>query len=162
MSRLLVSDTNIFIDLEEGNLLNEFFALPYEIEVPDILYYEELATSHSHLLHCGLQVLSLTSSTMLQAEKLMLIYPKPGRNDCFALLLAKQEACPLLSGDAALRRAAESEKIHCMGTIWIIEEMLKHDLVSYERAKRAYQLMKQNQRRLPWKEAFERLEAFTK
>jgi predicted nucleic acid-binding protein len=77
---------------------------------------------------------------MLQAEKLMLIYPKPGRNDCFALLLAKQEACPLLSGDAALRRAAESEKIHCMGTIWIIEEMLKHDLVSYERAKRAYQL----------------------
>jgi len=27
MSRLLVSDTNIFIDLEEGNLLNEF--LPY-------------------------------------------------------------------------------------------------------------------------------------
>ena len=37
MSRLLVSDTNIFIDLEEGNLLNEFFALPYEIAVPDIL-----------------------------------------------------------------------------------------------------------------------------
>jgi hypothetical protein len=58
MLQLLVSDTNIFIDLEEGNLLNEFFALPYEIAVPDILYYEELDTSHSHLVNCGLQVLS--------------------------------------------------------------------------------------------------------
>ena len=160
MSPLLVSDTNIFIDFEEGNLLAEFFSLPYDIAVPDILYYEELAPSHSHLLLSGLKVLSLTSSTMLQAEKLMQKYPKPGRNDCLALLLAKQQSCPLLSGDAELRRAAEAEQVDCMGTLWVVEKLLQHNLVSYSKAKQAYLSMQQHQRRLPWKEVFERLETF--
>lgn len=159
MLQLVVSDTNIFIDLEEGGILDEFFSLPYEIAVPDILYYEELAAAHSHLLHHGVKVHTLTSSTMLNAEKLMREYPKPSRNDCFALLLAKQESCPLLSGDADLRHAAECENIRCMGTIWIVEEMMKHSLLSYDKAKLAYESMRQHQRRLPWKEAFERLNA---
>ena len=36
--RLLVSDANIFIDMEEGGLLELMFKLPYEFCVPDVLF----------------------------------------------------------------------------------------------------------------------------
>ena len=34
---LLISDANILIDIEDGNLTSVLFRLPYEIAVPDIL-----------------------------------------------------------------------------------------------------------------------------
>lgn len=37
--QLLISDANILIDLEEGELLNELFQLPYQFKVPDILFF---------------------------------------------------------------------------------------------------------------------------
>lgn len=46
--QLLISDANILIDLEEGELLNELFQLPYQFKVPDILFFEELEDQHAH------------------------------------------------------------------------------------------------------------------
>lgn len=37
---LIVSDTNIFIDLFNTNLLKEFFALPYEIKTTMLVFSE--------------------------------------------------------------------------------------------------------------------------
>ncbi len=37
---LLVSDANILIDIEEGQLLDVLFQLPYQFVTSDILYYE--------------------------------------------------------------------------------------------------------------------------
>lgn len=41
MNNLIVSDTNIFIDLINGNLLEEFFNLPYKIST-NILVLNEI------------------------------------------------------------------------------------------------------------------------
>lgn len=46
---LLISDANILIDMEDGNLIPVIFQLPYEIAVPDILFELELRERHSHL-----------------------------------------------------------------------------------------------------------------
>ena len=61
---LLISDANILIDIEEGNLTPVVFLLPYEIAVPDILFELELRERHSHLLEAGLKVKSLTASSL--------------------------------------------------------------------------------------------------
>jgi len=95
--QLLISDANILIELEEGNLLPQFFQLPYDIAIPDILYYEEIEELHSHLLSMGLKIRKLNPETLMEAEKIIKRYPKPSRNDCFALMLAMQECCPLLT-----------------------------------------------------------------
>ena len=50
---LLISDANILIDIEDGNLISVIFQLPYEIAVPDILFELELRERHSHLLQAG-------------------------------------------------------------------------------------------------------------
>ncbi|WP_226970170.1 PIN domain-containing protein [Vibrio navarrensis] len=51
---LLISDANILIDLEEGQLLGVFFNLPYQFKVPDVLFHEELSDQHGYLLELGL------------------------------------------------------------------------------------------------------------
>lgn len=158
--QLLISDANIFIDLEEGQLLEKTFQLAYNFAIPDILYYEELASEHRNLIDLGLQIRSLTSESLNMASTLIQRYPKPSRNDCFALMLAKQENCPLLTGDKNLRAAAENERTVVYGTIWLVEKMIIQKVISPKTAKKAYCQMKTQERRLPWDTAFRRLQQF--
>lgn len=154
---LLVSDANILIDIEEGALLDVLFRLPYQFVTPDILYYEELEDQHGHLLELGLQPLELSPDAMRYAGDLVARYRGPSTNDCFALALASQEQCPLLTGDQALRNAAEEEQLEIMGTLWLVEELVRQGVISVDRAHQAYDAMKAAGRRLPWKAAKARL-----
>ena len=156
--QLLVSDANILIDLEEGELLDTFFKLPFEFSVPDILFYEELEEQHAHLIDMGLSVLELSAETMMYAFEITQKAHGPSRNDCFAIALAKQERCPLLSGDRDLRKLAEEELITVKGTLWIIETMIKESLLSVDNARVAYQKMRDSGRRLPWDIALRNLD----
>lgn len=157
--QLLISDANILIDLEEGELLNELFQLPYQFSVPDILYFEELEAQHAHLVESGLLLGELNSGSMVYALELTARVSGPSRNDCFALALAKQENCPLLSGDQALRRTAQQEAVVVMGTIWLVEQLIHHQIITVPRARAAYARMRANARRLPWDTALHNLEA---
>lgn len=157
--QLLISDANILIDLEEGGLLGDFFRLQYRFSIPDILYFEELETQHSHLLDLGLTLGELSPATMAYAVGLIEQANGPSRNDCFALALAKQEACPLLTGDQALRTFAQRNNVIVMGTIWVVEEMVKKGVIGIDAARAAYTRMQNNGRRLPWAIAFEQLAA---
>lgn len=80
-------------------------------------------------------------------------------NDIFALLLAQQEGCPLLSGDKDLREAAESERIEVRGTLWLVEELLQQGFIDSGQALEAYSKMKAAGRRHPWAEARRRVES---
>lgn len=113
---LLISDANILMDVEVGDLIAPMFSLGYQFTVPDILYYEELEEQHAHLIDMGLQIRSLSAKSVERVQLLSQTYAKPGRIDLFALALAELERCPLLTGDAALRQAAEAEKIEVKGT----------------------------------------------
>ena len=155
--QLLISDANILIDMEEGELITLFFDLPYDFCVPDVLYYEELEEQHAHLLKLGLGIRELSASSLSQVAVIKGRHAKPSTNDIFALLLAKQEACPLLSGDKDLRAAAEAELIDVHGTLWLVEELVRHGFIDVSRARFAYEKMKEAGRRLPWVEAIRRL-----
>lgn len=150
--QLLISDANILIDMEEGGLLATMFSLSFEFLIPDILFYEELEEQHPHLVGMGLTIQTLDSALVTRGAALAALYPKPGRNDLFALALAEYTRCPLLTGDANLRIAAETENIEVRGTIWLIEEMVRSGL-SVQIARNAYAQMKARGRRLPWARA---------
>ncbi len=149
--QLLISDANILIDLEEGVLLEVMFQLPYNFATPDILFVDELEENHQHLPELGLQLNELSEETMLATMVLIQRYTKASRYDCFALALAIQENCPLLTGDNALRKAAKKEQVTVRGTLWLVEQMIEQQLISIDEARKAYQLMKKSGSRLPWK-----------
>ena len=148
--QLLISDANILIDLEEGQLIERIFQLPYQFAIPDILFAEELEPEHQKLLELGLSLSELTGETMSYAMELIPRYKRASRNDCFALALAAQEKCTLLTGDKALRNAAETELVMVRWTLWLVELLVRQGLISIDQAREAYRRMKESSRRLPW------------
>jgi predicted nucleic acid-binding protein len=135
------------------------FSLGYQFVVPDVLYYEELEEQHAHLLDMGLQTRTLSPKSVERVQTLSQTYVKPGRNDLFALALAEVEECPLLTGDAALRQAAETEQVEVKGTVWLISEMVREQRITIPVARAALQKMRINGRRLPWDAAEQMLGA---
>lgn len=148
--QLLISDSNILIDLIVVGHIKTMFRLPYKFAVPDILFEEELKIHHSELLSYGLEIRSLSSETVAYAFELSAKYTQPGTNDLFALALAKECSCPLLTGDGALRQAAESEAVVLFGIIWIIEHMVRQHLINIVEARELFETMREQKRRLPW------------
>jgi predicted nucleic acid-binding protein len=148
----LISDANILIDMDVGEVLDKMFSLPERFAVPDVLYMEELIERHPHLPALGLTVLSVREEYVLEAYRLGGIYKRPGHNDLLALALAKQESCPLLTGDAKLREAAELEQVEVKGTLWLMERLFVNKLLDYDEIKAVYERMQQGGRRLPMQE----------
>jgi hypothetical protein len=150
--QLLISDSNILIDIEVAGLTPALFKLPYIFAVPDIIFEEELAGQHGHLPGLGLEILELPPALIAQVEAWAETYRAPSRHDLTALALAKAEQCPLLTGDRALRQAAEKEQVLVRGTLWLVEELVRAHCVSLARAHEAYDKMRDTGRRLPWPE----------
>jgi predicted nucleic acid-binding protein len=157
---LLISDANILIDLEDGGLIIELFKLPFQFYVPDMLFVDELEEQHSYLLDHGLQLGELTPDAMAELEQLTQRYKQPSRYDCMALVLAKRQQCPLLTGGMALRKAAIKEQVDVKGTLWVVGELLNQQIISYPTAKAAYDKMKAKGRRLPWDKVKAQLQEF--
>jgi predicted nucleic acid-binding protein len=157
---LLISDSNIFIDLYEGDLLQMMFRLPETFAVPNILFQEELVNHYPDLPVYGLQVLNINGTYMNEAYQLRKVYKGPSQNDLFALVLAKQEKCPLITGDRRLRKAAKNEGLDIRGTVWIVKRLLEEKLITVARAKDAFEEMKQAGSRLPWDEVEAMLNEF--
>lgn len=149
---LIVSDTSVLIDIEQGELTSAMFSLPWQFAVPDILFYSELAKRHGHLLQFGLINKTLNGELVAEAYLLHQKYIRTSVNDMLALTLAKNERCQLLTGDKALREAAKELNVEVHGTIWLVEQMVQHEKITIEVARVGFQRMRDAGSRLPWSE----------
>ena len=147
---LFISDANVLIDIEIGALVAPMFSLEYLFAVPDVLFYEELEKQHAYLLDMGLEPRELDEVMVSSVVRMAAQYPRPGRNDLFALVLAAHEQCPLLTGDKDLKAAAENENVEVRGTLWLVSEMVRTGKITVSVARGAFQLMRTHGRRLPW------------
>ena len=151
---LLISDANIIIDLEAGEILAALFQLPYRFAMPDVLFEEEIEEGSPHLVEMGLQPLAVSGESIEYAIALGdQCGDEPGLNDRLALALAKQEACPLLTGDRNLRSLAIYEDADVRGTLWIFSELIEFGFLTNEEALAALHRMQHRGRRLPWRQA---------
>lgn len=150
MKWLLISDANIIIDLEKGQITKKIFQIPYRVAVVDTLYEEELINDHKHLIDLGLLSLELSGRSINYLQKIKAQYNAPSTNDLASLALAKQEGGVLLTGDKALKKTAKNENVRVHGTIWVVKKMKKYHLINLKEAKLAFKRMKECGRRLPW------------
>jgi predicted nucleic acid-binding protein len=160
--KLLISDANILIDMTAGGVLREIFSLDYEFAVPDVLYHEELSEQHPELPGLGLSILELGEAAIIDTAELGVKHARTGisNNDCLALALARQEACPLLTGDNALRQVSILEEVEVRGTIWLIGELLDAGVIDVDRAEAADDAMRADGSRLPWNEVEAQLRSY--
>lgn len=156
---LLISDANVIIDMKDGGLLELMFRLKETFAVPNVLYAEELEQQQPQLPRLGLQIKSLSGESIARAMLLKQHYAGTSINDLFALELARECNCPLLTGDKALRYAAENEGVEIRGTLWLVEQMVTERVITVAAARTAYNKMRDAGSRLPWAEAERRLKA---
>ncbi len=151
---LLISDANILIDMEAGGLMEAFFSLPMRFAMPDVVYREEIEPGTPGLEDLGLELLEVAGEFVQYASDLRAAHGRAlSVNDYLALALAKQVACPLLTGDQALRQLAQRQDIDVMGTVWILCQMVSCAVLDLANAEQALARMKDAGRRLPWADA---------
>ncbi|HRE32694.1 MAG TPA: DUF3368 domain-containing protein, partial [Candidatus Berkiella sp.] len=69
------------------------FKLSYRFATPDVIYVEELEERHAYLTDLGLEVHTMDGNLVEKVESYATQYPKPSRNDLFALVLAQDKKC---------------------------------------------------------------------
>lgn len=133
--RIIISDTNALIDLRKAALLEALLRLPYEVQVPDLLYEDELlslsANEKRALRRVGLKVVGLSGERIDRAIQLERAHPALRLYDCVAVALAEgTPRCILLSGDGGLRTLAERQSIEVHGVLWAFDEIHRHGAAS--------------------------------
>lgn len=154
---LIVSDTNIFLDLFDSNLLKEFFALPYEIKTTMLVFSEirndkQLQTIKPFVDSKKLVIERMTEKEFKDCFTLKLTTPGDlSITHCSVWQTAKKHNAKLLTSDKNLRKAAEEDNLKVHGMFFVFEEMLFHKLITYEKACNAVKVLEQNNKRFPKK-----------
>ncbi|MBO4446133.1 MAG: hypothetical protein IK036_02555 [Clostridia bacterium] len=155
------SDANVWFDFNAISKIDLPFRMPYKY----IMYKEALRDEIisppellESLLDNGLKGVDITTEEFYYAAELGEKYVKLSVYDRIALSIAKNREIVLLTGDGALRKAAESENVSVLGTIGLLDELYENRLIStlvYRGCLR--RLKDHNERRLPIDEIDKRL-----
>lgn len=121
---LLVSDTSVLIDLEQGGLLEAAFSCDWTMVVPDLLYEREVLPENGpYLRSLGLGIIELSPDEVAFAQQVKRDRPALSLADCFALSCAQRANHVLLSGDKVLREEARARNGVVYGVLWLLDCM---------------------------------------
>ena len=166
MEKIVVSDTNIFIDLISVNLLDGFFSLPWEIHITDMVMKELKDSNQKSTVETFRQRGCLKVSVFNGEEMMELIRMRKQASassnasiqDCSVWKLAKNLGCPLLTGDNRLRKVVQKDDVEVHGILYLFDKMLEHQVINYETAITKLQSLFSINSRLPKDEIDKRLE----
>jgi len=150
MSKVYISDTNIWIDFAHANLLTEIFKLPFDFCCTDFVLAEiNNIETHQSLLKLGLIVEKIDEDNIVQLYSLMGSHNNSSIADVSCYFLAKQTGIPLLTGDRKLRKQAIADGLTVFGSLWLLDLLVAHRIISKEKAIRSLELMLENGARFP-------------
>lgn len=134
--KIIVNDTNIFIDLHSVGLLEELCKLPYEIHTIDFVA-AEIADEEQYLAFNRLVSEGKILVKSFSPEDVIEIVSEHSRvsgnlsiPDCSVCYYARKHHVPMLTGDRRLRRYAESQSIEVHGILFLFDEMVRYSVVS--------------------------------
>jgi predicted nucleic acid-binding protein len=125
-----ILDTNICVDLFNGNLLESVLRLPGSFLLPDVIVAELKEPDGNSLISLGYTSLQLSPDAVQIVFQYTEQYRKPSRRDLFALAAAKTLNAILLTGDKDLRETAQNEHVDVHGLLWLLDLMFGAQIVS--------------------------------
>lgn len=162
LQSVLVTDTNIWIDLENGGILVEVFQLPYQLFIPDIAIPELIRPRWETLEVLGLRAHELPAEQMVELIQLRQLHKNLSIIDLAAFLLAKMLDATLLTGDWRLNELANASGLSVHGVLWVLDEMVRFKALAPGQAAIALERMLELGARLPTEECSNRLTRWSK
>lgn len=157
MQRIYISDTNIWIDFGHAGLLDALFALPFTFVSTDFVVSELSHPAPAALLARGLLVERLDEATVAQLFGLMDQHNNSSLADVSCYLVAKTQGKPLLTGDGRLRKQATKDGLEVRGALWLLDQLVMHNIITKPHAATALQAMLAAGARLPHADCAHRL-----
>lgn len=154
---LLVTDTNIWIDLENGGILKAAFGLPYQFIIPDFATGELLRPKWGTLQALGLRSHELRPALIQELASLRTANRALSASDLAAFLLARDLGATLLTGDWRLNELASKHGVRVHGVLWLLDEMVALQALPPEQAAGALEQILTQGARLPQEECRRRL-----
>ena len=140
MKKIVVNDTNVFIDLFSVGLLEEFFSLPWEVHTTDLVMLEltkegQGDTVGKYRQDGRLHVPTLEGKDMIAIGQLKALHE--GKTnvsiaDCSVWYYAKQNKYVLLTGDRKLRKASVLDGVEVHGIIYVFDNLVDTDVITTE------------------------------
>ena len=155
--QVYISDTNIWIDLRNAGLLDALFDLPFTLCCTDFVLNELQDIDHHHLRERGLVVETLDEQATAALFPLMQAHNNSSLADVSCYHLAKQTGRPLLTGDGRLRKQALADGLEVHGALWLLDQMVAHQIIERKNAAQCLQSMLTSGARLPEADCQKRL-----
>ena len=148
--RTIVFDSSCLIDMHKGRLLISMLNLPYNFQIPEVMFKDELLSiptaEKKNLKKHGLKVVTLSEKSIVRVREYFKRNPRLSLKDCFALVLAEQISDSiLLTGDANLRDMASDVRTEVHGVLWIIDQMRNHKIANASVLYRALSIFKNDE-----------------
>ena len=166
MMTIVVSDTNIFIDLTKLDLLEKFFELPWHIHTTDFVINELTDPKQKASVTAFVKLDKLTIGKLNAEEVYQIVRRsmetggKISITDFSVCLYSKKNGYKLLTGDKNLRRVATTESIEVHGILFLFDELVSHSILEPEIAAEMLNKLKKINTRLPLNEVDERIKTW--
>lgn len=161
--KIIVNDTNIFIDLHSIGLLEDMCNLPYEIHTVDFVA-AEIVEETQRLAFEQLVSTGKIRVNSFSADEVMEIVAEHSDvsgnlsiPDCSVCYYARKHQVPMLTGDRRLRKYAETQDIEVHGILFLFDEMVKFKVVTPDIAATKLEELMQLNARLPKSEISQRI-----
>lgn len=145
--KLFITDTNVFFDLMNLEVLPEFFGLDFEICTTDFVVNEILRLEQAEQIQNFIRSKQLTVFSFSSDEIDEVVNLKTKRMlrriaDKSVLWKALQLKCHLLTGDKSLRSEADENGLEVHGIIWVVMMIVEENLLSAEKGIKLYEKLK--------------------
>lgn len=169
MKKIVVNDTNVFIDLLDVGLLEQFFMLPWEVHTTDFVMQElskegQKGAVAAYECKGSLHIATFEFEDVVKIDAIQkTITDKTNLSitDCSVWYYAKQNNYTLLTGDRKLRNSALNEGVEVRGIIYVFDELVINGIIPANLAAERLSLLKSINPRLPDNEIEKRLILWT-
>lgn len=163
--KIVINDANILIDLAKLELIQVFAKISFDLHTTDFVIEElndEQQKPVSKLIKSGkLKIIETEDAKDFQGITNILENSSGlSFEDCSIWYYSKKLSGALLTGDGRLRKQATKEGIEVRGIIFIFDELLKQELISFTIAIDKIEKLSLLNNRLPKKEIEKRIESW--
>lgn len=162
---VVVNDTNIFIDLSNVGLLDEFFSLPWDIHTTDFVMLE-LTREGQHEMVSKYKATGKLQIPVFEQEELMEIIAmfqeynyqsNVSFTDCSVWYYAKTNNYVLLTGDRKLRSSSLLDGVEVHGILHVFDVLVGCGIISHFTAIKKIEQLYETNPRLPQEEKEKRI-----